>query len=123
MKINKEKAKVLIEMIEEYGHFESCAESDFGKSECIDSCNKCQLDRLQAIIDAPEKKYRPFKNAEEFEPHREWWVMQKESESVKTKIGEYGNKGILLNNEFMFYSQLLNDYTFEDGTPCGVEER
>lgn len=75
----------------------------------------------------PEKKYRPFKNKEEC-----WQEMQKHQPFAWLKYGKTGsydvisylndNKVYLYGNDDWIYAELMNTYTFADGTTFGIEE-
>ncbi len=74
--------------------------------------------RLVREVDPPKPKYRPFKTADEFKPHRERWLVSKESNTLKRVCG-FNDKGIWFTAS---YQNAFDQYTFEDGTPFGVEE-
>jgi hypothetical protein len=68
------------------------------------------------------KTYRPFANAAEFEPHRDRWIKQTLGDSVSfTRIGGYGKEGVTIQGNAYTYQQLLDNRTFDDGSPFGVE--
>lgn len=74
----------------------------------------------------PEPEYRPFANAEEFKPHRDKWIIcdrdhHFNNESYRVVI--VCKKGIVFGAEepTISFAELLNRFTFEDGTPCGVK--
>jgi hypothetical protein len=71
---------------------------------------------------APEPTCRPFANAEEFAPHRDRWVVEKRG-SIRHRVTAYGVIHIWLSGQDKGVTRdiLFSDYTFEDGTPCGVE--
>jgi hypothetical protein len=74
----------------------------------------------QLIIRKIEKpaKYRPFKDAEEFKPHRDRWWRYNDSEDSEhvqppaaySKIGPMGSN----------WEQAFSGRVFDDGTPFGV---
>jgi hypothetical protein len=64
----------------------------------------------------PEPQYRPFANAAEFAPHRERWIRTPGQEVTK-RVEHYSDRGV----NGMSFSVLLEDRTFDDGTPCGVK--
>jgi hypothetical protein len=64
----------------------------------------------------PEKRYRPFASAAEFEPHRDRWICTPGANTVR-RIDHYNNQGV----NGMTWESLFRNRTFEDGTPCGVE--
>lgn len=65
----------------------------------------------------PERKYRPFANAEEFKPHRDEWLKSKDTSEV-IRFESYDDTGV---DDVFSWKELFKRYTFEDGTPCGVE--
>ena len=73
-------------------------------------------------IETP-KKYRPFANAEEFEPHRNRWAMHPSEPSKRFRTGDYNDDGLWGNDRrFYSYKDLLESGSlFDDGTPFGVE--
>lgn len=68
----------------------------------------------------PEKKYRPFANADEFRPHRDRWIKNKGG-YVLYRAGAYDDATVWAYNINMKYNIFLENYIFEDGAPCGVE--
>ena len=77
----------------------------------------------------PEPKYHPFKDAEEcwqeMEKHKYFgWIKCKDA-SVPSKfmiINSVRNEGISITSGIDFtYSELIEYYTFIDGTPFGVK--
>jgi hypothetical protein len=68
------------------------------------------------------KTYRPFANAAEFEPHRDRWIKQTLGDSVSfTRIDGYGKEGVTIQGNAYTYQHLLDNRTFDDGSPFGVE--
>ncbi len=68
------------------------------------------------------KQYRAFANAAEFEPHRDRWIRQTLGDSVSfTRIDGYGKEGATIQGNAYTYQQLLDNRTFDDGSPFGVE--
>ncbi len=71
------------------------------------------------------KKYRPFANAKEFEPHRDRWLIHPEDEANGAfQVLEYDDTGIWANGmtEKMSYAIVKNNgLRFDDGSPFGVE--
>ena len=64
-----------------------------------------------------EPKYRPFKNAEEFKPHRDKWWKYKDAGFVFWPPACYSDEGYSDTDwDYCFENQV-----FEDGTPFGVE--
>ena len=77
----------------------------------------------------PEQKYRPFKNAEEcwqeMEKHKYFgWIKCKDT-SVPSKfmiINSVRNEEVSITSGIDFtYSELIEYYTFVDGTPFGIK--
>jgi hypothetical protein len=65
--------------------------------------------------------YRPFKNAEEFEPYRDCWFRVKGSGGYE-RASFYDEEGIKdAKGVFVSYAQLLSFGEFEDGTPAGIK--
>jgi hypothetical protein len=83
-------------------------------------------------IETP-KKYRPFANAEEFKPHRDRWVevvseddncgcyLEQEDIGGKRKIDGYNEDSVCIWEGWMTYGEAFECFTFDDGTPFGVE--
>jgi hypothetical protein len=68
------------------------------------------------------KRHRAFANAAEFEPHRDRWIRQTLGSSVSfTRIDGYGKEGVTIQGNAYTYQQLLDNRTFDDGSPFGVE--
>jgi hypothetical protein len=69
-------------------------------------------------------KYRPFANAEEFKPHRDRWIRQKESDSI-FRVITYDEDGLFALIEIVVdpfcWEEAFEDFVFDDdGTPFGV---
>lgn len=63
------------------------------------------------------KRYRPFANAAEFEPHRDrWWRVREESEFYQrtTYYSDDFNSG-------QDWKTCFDERVFDDGSPFGVE--
>lgn len=91
-------------------------------------------------IQKKENKWRPFKDTDELikvwgsrcnegkgyilnsldMPHI--WIRQKECSKGGLLITYFGEDEVKTDMGFMTMSKLLSDYTFTDGSPCGVEE-
>ena len=72
------------------------------------------------------KRYRPFANAAEFEPHRDRWVRRSHAGRPDAKgcykVCAYDNWGIFDRGSKISYEEMFNDgRQFDDGTPFGVE--
>jgi hypothetical protein len=76
------------------------------------------------------KRYRPFANAAEFEPHRDRWIMRGDrSDTEETtpsgcfRVAAYNDHHFwTTDGRTKDYAEALEDgKKFEDGTPFGVE--
>ena len=79
----------------------------------------------------PEPKYRPFANAEEcwqemMKHHPFGWVKDKEVGDYKiiTRVNDKENLGFMSINSQRDWTleELMDFYTFADGTPFGIKE-
>ena len=71
---------------------------------------------------APEPTYRPFKNAEEFEPYRDEWFRVKNGGGFDS-VRYYDNDGVKdSTGNFITYQKLFEAGERENGEPCGVKE-
>lgn len=79
--------------------------------------------RGYAIIEKIErpKRYRPFANAAEFEPHRDRWFNPKSAPGQVMKTTAYNEHQVWIGDECITWQQMFEWYTFESGTPFGVE--
>lgn len=68
------------------------------------------------------KRFRPFANAAEFEPHREKWLKPKSNGDHRVKTHSYNNRKHYTGDIGDTWEKMFNDFEFEDGTPFGVEE-
>ena len=68
------------------------------------------------------KRYRPFANAAEFEPHREKWLSH-DGVAGAWRIHEYNDESFMVRDGvfFTFEEAFKDGRKFEDGTPFGVE--
>jgi hypothetical protein len=89
-------------------------------------CDHVQQNFNCVIIRKIEKpaKYRPFKDAAEFEPHRDRWVRQKESDSI-FRVVTYDEDGLFALTEIVVdpfcWEEAFECFVFDDdGTPFGV---
>lgn len=80
----------------------------------------------------PEHKYRPFDDAEEcweeMQKHQPFgWIIGKSNhirriiESTGSMFTCNGND-VLIESAWKSFSYMFEQYTFADGTPCGVKE-
>jgi hypothetical protein len=70
-------------------------------------------------------RYRPFKDAEEFKPHRDRWARQKESDSI-FRVITYDKDGLFALTEIVVdpfcWEEAFECFMFDDdGTPFGVK--
>ncbi len=72
------------------------------------------------VLEKVEPKYRPFANAEEFKPHRDKWFYYKRT-CYYSKPVVFREEGVVLGQSGIIeWQKLLDFYTFDDGSPCGV---
>ena len=83
-------------------------------------------------IEVP-KQYRPFTNADEFEPHRDRWVKVVSEDNNcgcdldqgdiggKRKISGCSQDSVCIWEGWMTYMDAFECFVFDDGTPFGVE--
>ena len=76
----------------------------------------------------PEPKYRPFANAEEFKPFRDKWVVSVSTDAITggfERVVSYDNFRVYVTIGetigYWHWPQAMERFTFEDGTPFGVE--
>lgn len=73
----------------------------------------------------PDIKYRAFRNAEEFAPHKNKWIKYKNANNVM-KIVNFDDYGMLIcereHNIAHSYLGAFIDFIFENGTPFGIQE-
>jgi hypothetical protein len=78
------------------------------------------------------KQYRPFANADEFKPHRDRWVRIVSAENNCCDLDDWdvGNlqritgcneHSVCIWEGWMTYGEAFECFTFDDGTPFGVE--
>ena len=67
------------------------------------------------------KRYRPFANAAEFEPHRDRWVRYRGDDYGGSRVAFYDNTHARIDDDFDNWNGHFKDYTFDDGTPFGIE--
>lgn len=68
------------------------------------------------------KRYRPFANAAEFEPHRDRWIKRKSGNvDHRIKTHSYNNLKHYTGDIGDTWQTMFDDFEFEDGTPFGVE--
>lgn len=82
----------------------------------------CNGNSYTFIAPIPEPKYSPFINAQEFEPHRDKWLVVKEN-GARERITFYDDDGVRgCKEKFVEYKEMFELAEFEDGTPFGVKE-
>lgn len=67
------------------------------------------------------KRYRPFANAAEFEPHRDRWVRYRGDDYGGSRVAFYDNTHARIDDDVDNWNGHFKDYTFDDGTPFGIE--
>ena len=86
-------------------------------------------DLIEQVV---EPKYRPFANAAEFDPYRDRWIIDGTS---RLKVVWYSDANIELgghelnlrltkkqcSTKFWYWKEAFEKFTFEDGSPFGVE--
>ena len=70
--------------------------------------------------------YRPFKDAEEFKPHRDRWICRlyngRPDAKGCYKVSAYDDRGTFANDGKTSYQDMLEEgRVFDDGTPFGVK--
>jgi hypothetical protein len=91
------------------------------------TCNLATYDPHSIYIvpidppEPPKPQYRPFANAAEFEPYRDRWVRRKEG--MFCKVASYENYGATMGTcaTIWKYSDLFDEWEFDDGTPFGIK--
>ena len=69
----------------------------------------------------PEPVYRPFADAAEFAPHRDRWVMHIKAQiHICRRVSQYSDVAVLVDGQRLEYSELLEQFVFDDGSPCGI---
>ena len=70
----------------------------------------------------PEPSWRPFRDAKEFEPHRDRWVREIAFEHELHRIDSYSLEIVEINYTHQSWDIAFERVVFEDGTPFGVLE-
>ena len=90
-------------------------------------CDYCTFWPIIRKIEKP-KRYRPFANAAEFEPHRDKWLVFFDYEysdlsDQKSRVLVYGDDRFWIGEDGSMYdwNEAFKSWQFEDGTPFGVE--
>ena len=128
--MTREEAKQLLPIIQAY------AEGKAIESRCIKGDKSLWYDEEDPSFDndleyriKPEQKYRPFANAEEcwreMQKHQPLGWIKPKSDDVIGKfmlIDSLMDKVVTVRTNVRFkYHELLEHYTFADGTPFGVK--
>ena len=71
-------------------------------------------DLIEQVV---EPKYRPFANAAEFDPYRDRWIIDGTS---RLKVVWYSDAS-LCTSKIWYWKEAFERFTFEDGSPFGVE--
>lgn len=130
--------RVCSEIAEDYGEITEIAEDDslyrFRMNDIVDRA-------FFYLVEEPkEKKYRPYKDTEEmiddffsreFSSRELIWIKAKNSKlKLKKAIFQFAENAVYVASELGYMGiltlsmqQLLEEYTYLDGTPCGVEEK
>ena len=85
----------------------------------VEYCFALPYFAIEKVKEEPKGEYRPFANAEEFAPYRDRWFIDKHDSDI-VRVELYCNSGITEVRGYCSYDELLNSYTFDDGTPAGV---
>lgn len=67
------------------------------------------------------KRFRPFANAAEFEPHRDRWFRPICSPDQCILTTAYNDRGHWTAKKQDTWEDMFELYTFDDGTPFGIE--
>ena len=78
--------------------------------------NYCIIEKIEQ-----PKKYRPFANAKEFEPHRDRWFKPKFESCQCIRTTAYNDRGHWVGEGHDTWEMMFEKYLFGDGTPFGVE--
>ena len=122
--MNKEQYKELLSRFDETVEIldELCKGCELDVDSCYSSaCIDRRKKALQAIIDKTEKRFRPFKSAEELKPYAKMLFKLNKTNTYRF-ITEFRHDGVIIGGHYEPYRTFMENYTFEDGTPCGVEE-
>lgn len=132
--MNRERAKELLPIIQAFAEGKKIELALFDDDGAISEWSDVHFPRWldnHIYRIKPEPKYRPFKDAdecwEEMQKHQPFgWVIDKSShrhwaiESTGSMFTCNGND-VLIGSTWKSFEYMLEQYTFEDGTPCGVK--
>jgi hypothetical protein len=78
-------------------------------------------------VEPPQPKYRAFKDAEEFRPFRDKWLVSNGSDAFSSgfeRVISYDNVRVYItigeSTDWWTYKEAMDRFTFEDGSPFGV---
>ena len=81
----------------------------------------CKTIKQWEADNKPKPKYRPF-TQEEFRQHRDKWLKHIQGSTHEYRVNRTEDDYIFVGDSRCTYRDLLDSFTFEDGTPCGVKE-
>lgn len=126
--MNREQAKDLLPIIQAFAEGKTIQQTDGYDWYDLDDPDFIASSISYRI--KPKSKYRPFKNAEEcwkeMQKHKYFgWIKGKDA-SIPCKfmiINSIRNEEVSITSGIDFtYSELVEYYTFTDGTPFGIKE-
>ena len=126
-----ERAKELLPIIQAFSEGKKIECSVKGEDAWSDTFYPTWIDSRDYRI-KPEPKYRPFNDAEEcweeMQKHQPFgWIIGKSNhirriiESTGSMFTCNGNN-VLIGSAWKSFAYMFEQYTFADGTPCGVKE-
>jgi hypothetical protein len=120
--MTREEAKELLPIIKAYSEgktieYSNCFYESWETNNDISFTGKPDTYRIK-----PEPKYRPFKDAKEFEPYRERWIMPINRKHSYCKVTDYSNDTLYVDTQQTDFESAFDSYTFDDGTPFGIQE-
>lgn len=78
-------------------------------------------DKSMTYIVPIKPVYRPYANAAEFSPNRSRWLTSKETKDHYAKAVAFNDENWYIGERPMTYEDMLEDFTFDDGLPCGIK--
>lgn len=90
------------------------------RNQCICPEQFCPLHKSSLVDVSSAPRYRPFASVEEFKPHRHRWLVSKQVASHFMRVGWFNDYGAGPSDRDMTYEMLFDQFTFDDGSPCGV---
>lgn len=95
-----------------------------------DGTNSVKGKKLVREVDPPkppQPKYRPFKDAEEFKPFRDSWLMSTGTDAITggfERVISYDDHRVYVTigecTDWWSYKNAMERFTFDDGSPFGV---